>query len=183
MANQIHLSLEELEKLGLVNTEFSEQELNNLNVIRISYNTDEIRLRGIAVNEEEVITSFDSAAQKAKELLRVEVAEKLSEGVTKWQLPIPKGAHQEVVQRTNFAPNTEIAPHSHPHRGESAAFRIIIKGSIIFRENEYKTGDWFYIPPKTKYSFKAGAEGAEILHTYHAPCPRFEIDPMSKKKN
>ena len=182
MSDNIVISPEELAKLGLVQTSYAQDELKNLRVIRISYTTDEIRERGVPLDENEVITSLDSHVEAAKQALKVEVSEGPLEGVTKWQLPIPKSEYQEVMQRTSFAPNVEIGVHSHPRRGESAAFRMILKGSIIFRDKEFKAGDWFYIPPEVEYSFKSGPAGAEVLHTYHAPCPRFEIDPFAERR-
>lgn len=88
------------------------------------------------------------------------------DGVEQWQLPIELGGpvffYLTVVQ-----PGAVVGTHSH----DRALFRVIISGSIILEDgSELKSGDWMYVPPKVRYSFRGGLNpGAIIYHCYGLP--------------
>jgi mannose-6-phosphate isomerase-like protein (cupin superfamily) len=48
-----------------------------------------------------------------------------------------------------------------------AVFRVVLGGSIIFRDSELIPGDWMYVPAGQSDSFRAGRFGCVVMHTYH----------------
>lgn len=55
---------------------------------------------------------------------------------------------------------------AHSHKND-CLFRVVISGSIMFKEVELVPGDWMYVPTGMEYSFVAGKTGCLLLHLYN----------------
>ena len=110
-----------------------------------------------------IVTSRDpEMEQLAKELRR----ETLPEGFEQWQLPIVLGQGGRPVMAfiTSGQPHALIPDHKHAN---DAVFRVVLGGSIIFRDSELIPGDWMYVPAGQSYSFRAGRFGCVVMHLYN----------------
>jgi hypothetical protein len=110
---------------------------------------------------DKVVTSKDSDSAKATEALMVT---NIPEGVSRWQLPF-------FVERSQFflsvaSPYTKVPQHSHSDTG----VRLIISGSLKFKDQELTAGDWMYVPANVPYSFEAGPQGATFFACYQGSC-------------
>lgn len=104
-----------------------------------------------------IVTSRDDNAREAQRLLRTD---EIPAGFVKWQLPVYLGRPSQLFI-TVAQPDAEAPEHSHD---EGDAIWFIASGSIIYHGIELTTGDWMFIPARTKYSFKAGPFGALMCY-------------------
>lgn len=143
---------------------YSKQELDKYGMVREGYTREELRELGFGADS---VTCFDDRAEKAKEVLQVDTP--FGSGIKKWQLPIdmmPMRVHQTV-----FPPNTIVSPHVHPENTEDApggGLRIVSRGRIFYNEKEYGSGDWFFVPNGTPYSFTTDPEVETIVFYKYA---------------
>lgn len=99
----------------------------------------------------QIFTSQDPAIQAGRGQLAVTVPP----GFEKWQLPIYFQG-PTFFFRTHAEPGAAVGEHCHP----SDAIRRIVSGSIIFRGQVLRAGDWMFIPAGQMYEFVVGDEGA-----------------------
>ena len=131
-------------------TIYRKSELKKYGMVREGYTRSELRERGIGPG---ALTCFDPLAEKAEELLPVETP--FGSGIRKWQLPIDMMPIR--VMKTIFPPNSVVKSHVHPmHSDESpgGGLRIIVAGSIIYKDKKYGPGDWFFAVNGEPYEFK-----------------------------
>lgn len=61
-------------------------------------------------------------------------------------------------------------PHVHPKNTEAipgGSLRVVLSGSITFRGEVFRTGEWFFIPNGVPYSFTTDmVEETIILYKY-----------------
>jgi quercetin dioxygenase-like cupin family protein len=72
---------------------------------------------------------------------------------------LPGGPGQPNMQRTRYEPNHFEPPHSH---AEDEVI-YVLAGVIHFGDQNLGFGDAIYVPRDTRYSLRAGAEGAEFV--------------------
>jgi hypothetical protein len=128
---------------------YRKSELKDYGMVREGYTRAELRDRGIGPGS---VTCFDLLAEKAEELLPVETP--FGSGIRKWQLPIDMMPIR--VMKTVFPPNTTVQSHVHPPHSEEApggGLRIIVEGSINYKEKKYGPGDWFFAANGEPYEF------------------------------
>jgi hypothetical protein len=110
----------------------------------------------------EIISSKDEKIMAAQDELK---GLNMPDGIDKWQLPVVVGGSRPVYFFiTVGTPNAVVPAHVHD---DDNIWRLIVSGSIIFRDVELKQGDWLYIPKGKGYTYTVGAMGCIILHTYH----------------
>ena len=112
-----------------------------------------------------ITTSQD---ENIKALTRELVVDKkgVPDGFMKWQLPFffPAGC----LNYLSFgAPNAEVGEHSHD---EGQQLRIIMNGSISYKDKALTQGDWMYVPGGMKYSFNVGPQGVGMFYCYQCCC-------------
>jgi hypothetical protein len=110
-----------------------------------------------------ILTSKDKAAQSALKLLAVT---NVPDGFTKYQLPIAFDG-PTLTYLSHGAPNTRVPSHSH---NEGAGIRLIVAGSIRYKETELMAGDWMYIPKGAAYEFEVGPLGMIAFYCYQCCC-------------
>jgi len=95
---------------------------------------------------------------------------RMPKGFQSWQLPVTFGPDQsELAFITVGAPGAEVPEHA--HRGE--VFRVVISGSVHYKDLVLTAGHWMHVPPGISYGFTAGPLGCIIWH-------RFWFRPASK---
>ena len=72
---------------------------------------------------------------------------------------LPTAAAMPNMQRTQYEPGHIEPPHSHPE--DEIIF--VLGGTIRFGRDELTFGDALFVGRDTKYSLRAGDEGAEFL--------------------
>lgn len=112
---------------------------------------------------DKIVTSRDPQMAKLMEELRRTT---LPEGFEQWQLPIILGGGERPVMSfiTVGQPNAKLPLHKHRN---DTLLRIVLSGSIIYKNIELITGDWMYIPTGLAYGFAAGRLGCVIMHLYN----------------
>jgi len=143
--------------------EYSTTELKVYGLVREAYTKDELRSKGYGPQK---IDSFHDKATSARSELKVETP--FGSGIEKWELPVfmpPLRVHNTV-----FPPNTSVAPHVHPlnsAKEPGGGLRVVISGSILYEEKEYKPGDWFFVPNGEPYAFRTDPQmETVVLYTY-----------------
>ena len=130
-------------------TEYSEQDLKQYGLVREGYTRDELREIGITPS---IVTSFDENATETSSRLTLETP--FGSGIQKWQLPIDMMPIR--VAKTIFPPKTRVDSHVHPEDTASdpgGGLRMVATGSVIFKNNKYLPGDWFFVPNGAPYEF------------------------------
>jgi quercetin dioxygenase-like cupin family protein len=72
-------------------------------------------------------------------------------------MPISPG--QPNLQRTRYEPRHFVPPHSHPE--DEVIY--ILAGSIALGDQTLNSGDALFVPRDTRYSLRAGDDGAEFV--------------------
>lgn len=143
---------------------YSHDELKRYGLVREAYTRKELEAAGFRYEE---VSSFDEAAKKAENLLRVDAP--FGDGIRKWQLPIPDKSLQ--IHMTYFPPNTKVTSHVHPVNSAEepgGGFRLIVKGTLQYKGRTYGAGDWFFIPNGKPYEFHTAADdgGTIVIYRY-----------------
>jgi hypothetical protein len=144
--------------------EYSTDELETLGFVRENWSQEELVDKGFGAQG--VVTSFDQSAGRAQEELCVDVP--FAAGVQKWQLPINLPGFRVIM--TRFPPNTVVQLHEHPNfDGVSACgqLRVVVAGSITFDGRKYGPGDWFFIPNGVPYSFVTDPDVVTLENYYY----------------
>lgn len=112
---------------------------------------------------DKIVTSRDKDMQKLVNILRRDT---MPAGFEQWQLPIILGGGDRPVMSfvTVGSPGAEVPEHRHR---DDCLFRIVINGSLHFKDLELFPGDWMYIPTGQRYSFRAGMLGVVVMHLYN----------------
>ena len=123
---------------------------------------DALKELGLTLGDK-IVTSQDKEMQPLIERLRRDT---MPDGFTQWQLPIILGGGDRPVMSfiTVGNSNAEVPPHRHR---DDCLFRIVISGSLIYKDLELFPGDWMYIPTGQSYSFRAGMLGVVVMHVYN----------------
>lgn len=120
-------------------------------------------VRELAFPKNEIVTSRDPVAERAREVLAVA---NVPGGFVKWQLPVwLEKASQLFI--TVAEPDIEVPEHSHD---EGDGIRFIASGSILFRDRVLAPGDWMFVPAGVRYRFKVGPTGAVMCYCYCCCC-------------
>ncbi|BDS15225.1 cupin domain-containing protein [Aureispira anguillae] len=109
-----------------------------------------------------IITSQDEDSIKLANLL---ATDNVPQGFKKWQLPFAFEQSQFFISIGN--PDISVPEHSHD---EGDGVRFIISGSIYYKDQELKAGDWMYIPQGEKYEIKTGPFGVVMGYCYQCCC-------------
>ena len=67
-------------------------------------------------------------------------------------------------------PNKKFPEHRHTRDN---GLRVIISGSIFYKDIELVAGDWMYVPRGASYSFVTGASGCIMFHLYDIVTPHY----------
>jgi hypothetical protein len=143
---------------------YTRQELAEYGMVREGYTRAELRELGFGPEE---VSCFDDRARLAEESLRVDTP--FGSGIRKWQLPIDMMPMR--VNMTVFPPNTIVSKHVHPASTPDApggGLRIVSKGRIFYKGQEYGPGDWFFVPNGTPYTFTTDPERPTIVFYKYA---------------
>jgi hypothetical protein len=142
-----------------------------------------LKVSGFKVGKQ-IVTSQDKGITKVLNLLGTD---NIPDGFKKWQLPFIFDKTQMFFSVGN--PDVLVPEHSHD---EGDGIRIIVSGSIFYKDKELKSGDWMFIPQGAKYSIKTGPFGSTMCYCYQCCCvPRilnksrklvFEDNPFKTKK-
>lgn len=110
-----------------------------------------------------ILTSKDAGVINAVKALKVS---NIPNGFEKYQLPI---VFQDATQTyLSFgAAGTSVPMHSHD---EGPGLRVIIFGSIVYKDVELTAGDWMYIPAGMKYALDVGSMGVGMFYCYQCSC-------------
>jgi hypothetical protein len=111
-----------------------------------------------------IITSRDKSAKAFNKSLSIKSA---PQGFTKSRLPFFMECEGVNFYISSAAPGVRVGTHSHEH---GPVVRFVLEGSITFRNTEYSTGDWIYLPEGAKYSFEVGNRGASFILLYCCCC-------------
>jgi len=118
---------------------------------------------GITIGDK-IITSRDSFMPALMEKLRRTT---LPDGFQQWQIPIVLGgtSGRPVMSFiTVGSPNAKVPLHGHKN---DCLLRIVLSGSILYKDMELITGDWMYVPTGLQYAFTAGRLGCVVWHMYN----------------
>lgn len=107
-----------------------------------------------------IFTSRDDAVVSILERLKINI---MPMGFEQYQLPILMPSKDNMYFITTGKPNAQFPTHQHI---KDDGFRVIISGSIIYKDLELISGDWIYVPQGASYSFIVGASGCIIFHGY-----------------
>ena len=144
-------------------TTLSKLELQKYGLVREAYTPDELRAAGFGPSP---VTSFDHAAEVARDVLRVDAP--FGSGILKWQLPV--NMMELRVFQTVFQPDTVVAPHIHPVNTEEdpgGSLRIVVKGSIEYEGRSFEPGDWFFVPNGAPYTFRSAPnQETTVMYLY-----------------
>lgn len=69
------------------------------------------------------------------------------------------------MQRTRYEPHHFEPPHTHPE--DEVIY--LLAGAIAFGDQQLGPGDALFVPRETRYSLKAGADGAEFVRVGFGP--------------
>jgi hypothetical protein len=109
-----------------------------------------------------IITSQDKGIEKVLNLL---AADNVPDGFKKWQLPLIFAKSQMFF--SVGSPDILVPTHSHD---EGDGIRIIVSGSVFYKDKELKSGDWMYVPKGMEYSIKIGPMGSTMFYCYQCCC-------------
>ncbi|MCV2883473.1 cupin domain-containing protein [Aestuariibacter sp. AA17] len=110
-----------------------------------------------------IVSSQDKAMKQLTADLEVD---NVPEGFKKVQFPVFMEKPSQLFYSVG-APDTKVKRHSHD---EGDGFRLIVGGSIIYKDQELKEGDWMFIPAGEPYEFDVGPSGAMICYCYCCCC-------------
>lgn len=110
-----------------------------------------------------VVTSRDRGMTAVRKDLR---RTPMPDGVQQWQLPVVLGAAGDVLWFiSEYEPGAKVPSHSHNH----VVFRIVLQGSVKYRDVTLKAGDWMLVPPGQPYALQAGPLERCIIAYGHGP--------------
>ncbi|MBY4606371.1 cupin domain-containing protein [Rhizobium sp. 9T] len=148
---------------SLERKQYTRRELAQYGLVREAYTTEELRAAGFGPDP---VTSFDSKAKLAQDLLRVDTP--FGSGIKKWQLPV--NMIEMRVYETVFPPCTVVEPHVHPINSEDdpgGSLRIVVKGSLNYQGQYFGPGDWFFVPNGVPYSFISDeTQDTHVMYLY-----------------
>ncbi len=107
-----------------------------------------------------IVTSRDKGQDAVhRDLVRTRVPK----GFQQWQLPVALGPDQNILAfMTHGAPDAVLPSHSH----DVDLFRIVVSGSVRYKDQELTAGDWMVVPSGIAYQLTAGPVGVLICHWY-----------------
>jgi hypothetical protein len=111
---------------------------------------------------DDIITSQDEGINKVLNRL---AGDNIPDGFRKWQLPFVFDQSQFFFSVSQ--PDVKVAKHSHD---EGQGIRLIVSGSIYYKDKELKSGDWMYIPKGTAYELTVGSYGVVMFYCYQCCC-------------
>jgi len=123
---------------------------------------DALKKLGVKLGDK-IVTSRDKDMQELVNVLRRET---MPDGFEQWQLPIVLGGGNRPVMSFITVGNANAEVPQHRHR-DDCLFRIVISGSLHFRDLELFPGDWMYVPTGQPYAFRAGKLGVVVMHVYN----------------
>lgn len=142
---------------------YSLEELSKYGLVREGYTKEEMKEMGVS---HQVVSCFDDHAKESEITMAVDVP--FGSGIRKWQIPVDMMPIR--VTKTVFEKGSIVESHLHPMASEDepgGGLRMIAKGSVEFEGRTYKSGDWFYVPNGTPYSFKTDQnEETQMFYTY-----------------
>jgi hypothetical protein len=147
-----------------VRRRYTRAELRRFGLVREGYTREELRRKGIGPG---AVTCFDKVALDAAELLPVETP--FGDGIRKWQLPIDMMPLR--IFQTVFPPNSKVASHVHPPHSDEApggGLRIIVSGSITYKNMVFRAGDWFFAPNGEPYEFTTDPDVETVVFYKYA---------------
>ena len=107
-----------------------------------------------------IVTSRDKGLDATRADLK---RTRMPKGFQQWQLPVALGPEKNVLAFMTVAePDAELPEHSHGVE----LFRVIVSGSVFYKDIELTTGHWMHVPKDASYALKAGPTGAIICHVY-----------------
>jgi mannose-6-phosphate isomerase-like protein (cupin superfamily) len=123
---------------------------------------DALKKHGVRLGNR-VITSQDKGMDAAQRDLKRAGS---PPGVEQWQIPIVLGADKNIQDILCFVsrmePGAKVPEHSHNH----GLLRIVIEGTLKYRDLELKPGDWMLVPKGVSYSVEAGARGCHVMYPH-----------------
>lgn len=120
---------------------------------------DALKRHGVR-SSRRIVTSRDAGQDAVhKDLVRA----KMPKGFQQWQLPVALGPDQNILAfMTHGAPDAVLPSHSH----DVDLFRIVVSGSVRYKDQELTAGDWMVVPSGSTYELTAGPVGVLIFHWY-----------------
>jgi gentisate 1,2-dioxygenase len=109
----------------------------------------------------QILTSQDKGMEQViNELER----SRMPPGLRQWQLPVAiDGAF---AFRTVAEPEAVVPEHSH----RANLFRLVVSGTVTYRDVELNSGDWMLVPKGQSYSLRATSKpGFSTQHMYWSP--------------
>lgn len=110
-----------------------------------------------------IMTSRSKSVRSVADRLAVK---NIPDGFTKEMLPLYFDG-PTTLYISSGAPHAVVPSHSHD---EGPGIRIMISGSIHYKDMELTAGDWMYVPAGEKYEFTVGARGATMCYCYACCC-------------
>lgn len=68
---------------------------------------------------------------------------------------------------SSAGPYVEVPRHSHD---EGPGIRVIMSGSITYKDRELEAGGWMYLKAGAPYEFKVGPRGVSMFYCYQCCC-------------
>ncbi len=105
-----------------------------------------------------------TSRDKGQDAVHRELARaKAPKGFQQWQLPVVLGPGQNILAfMTHGAPDAVLPSHSH----DVELFRVVVSGSVRYKDQELTAGDWMHVPSGMAYQLTAGPAGVLIFHWY-----------------
>jgi hypothetical protein len=123
---------------------------------------DALKKRGIRAGRR-IVTSRDTGLDAVRQDLQ---RTRLPKGFQQWQLPVALGPDRNIlVFMTVGAPDAMLPSHSH----RADLFRIVISGSVLYKDKVLTSGDWMLVPCGEPYELRFGPMGGTVCHHY-IPC-------------
>lgn len=119
--------------------------------------------RKAGVPRRRIITSKDASVQKAIRALGIK---NVPAGFNKWTLPTYFNGPTQLYF-SFAAPKAKVPDHSHD---DGDGLRVIVSGSMFYRGQELKAGDWMFIPRGKTYSYEVGPMGVGMFYCYECCC-------------
>jgi quercetin dioxygenase-like cupin family protein len=97
-----------------------------------------------------------------------ELKREVNRQVVQWQLPIVIRSDRDIICFISvMEPRAKVPEHSHDH----GALRIVMQGSLKYRDKELKPRDWMWVPAGVSYALEAGPEGCFVFYPHPIPWP------------
>ncbi len=142
---------------------YSSKELDSYGLVREGYTREEISKLGIKPS---IVTSKDKLEEIAQSELLLDTP--FGSKIKKWQIPVDMMPIR--VAKTIFPKNSVVNLHVHPKNTDDdpgGGLRMVAKGSVNYRGENYLAGDWFFVPNGTSYEFTTSKNEETILfYTY-----------------